>query len=395
VTRKGSTILVAAVLGGAFLTGLAAVTAGAGWRQWGTARRGAGLPLAAEAAAGAAFSRNDGRPAFVVLEEALPSHPAWQELTELTGEVEREQQSLAAEAAASAEIARQAGSATSVERSMDRTAAAIAQTSQNGRGSTRAALEAAYARRSEAERSRLQAGAEQQVAQRRAVLSAQVDEQVGVKRGELKTALAARIEQIRRDREARLLSLQLQLGLKDKDPAVAARAESLQEELRQVQASIERDIKAAQQDTDDQLAAYARQIEATAGQELRSYAEQVGAEADRQAGAAEQALTKELAGRLSDLDGSDGASPALRTGVPSGGAAQPRPTTAETPTPLQLRRNALQAARVAEVRRVATVLARQRGLGEARVVATPADQPAGGVDLTAAVADLLAKRSGR
>jgi hypothetical protein len=158
-----------------------------------------------------------------------------------------------------------------------------------------------------------------------------------------------------------------------------------------VQSSIDRDLKAAQQDADDQLAAYARQAEADASQELRDYAAQVASDAEQKTVAAQDSLSRELAARVKDLGRAATASPAGY--AVAGGPAQPAATSA--PSPLQLRRNALQASLVADVQRLAALVAHQSGFGAAQVVATSADRPAGGVDLTAAVAKQLAKSSGR
>lgn len=393
---KGSIILSVAVLGGAFLAGFLAMTTGAGRGSWAQAQRNLQPPLAA-AAGSERLSRSGGRESYVVLTEALPAHPDWQELTELTAEVEREQQSLVAERAAVAAIAREAAASGKIQAGLRASAATIDQTRRAGREETRAALRATYARRWETEQARIAREAERQLAERRAVLSARVDEKIGVRRGELKAALATRSEQIRRQREARLLSLQLQLGLKDKDPAAAARADSLQEELGRVQAEIDQESKAAQRESETKLAAYAREVEETAARDLQAYADQLAAEAARQAEATRLALDEEEAARLSELEAGPDPTPGssgVAAGRVPGGDAVPG-SAAPAPTPLQLRRNALQASLVADVRRVATRVAGEKGYAAPRLVATGVERPAGGADLTAAVMSLLSQGPGR
>ncbi len=368
------------------------MTSGAGRGWWSAARRGADLSLAAAAGGERPLPPARGT-SFVLLAAAMPAHPAWQELTELTAEIERERRNLAAERSAVASITQQAGASLQTGERVRQVMAAIGQAQKDGREEALRTLQSVYARRWEAERRRLEEEAERKVAARRAVLAARVDEQIGVKRGELKAALAARTEQIRREREARLLSLQLRLGLQDKDPAAAAREEALQEELRQVQAAIEQDIKAAQKDMEDQLAAYAREVEESAGRELRAYAAEMADEVARQVEAVRQALNEELVRRLQDLAGrsstgavqGSGAAAARRTGAQT----DPGSRGPDSPTPLELRRNALQARIIADVRRVATLVAQRHGLGAPELVATAGERPADGLDLTAAVVDVL------
>lgn len=345
--------------------------------------------LAVAAAGGLRPAANSRRPAFVVLTEVLPSHPSWGELTALTAEVDREQRGRVLEQANTAAIARKAGGGTG--QATAATGAALDQERKAGVGDLQSSLAGVYAQRWKAERDRLESEAERKVAERRAVLGAQVDEQVGVKRGELKTALTERVDRIRREREARLLSLQLQLGLKEKDPSVAAQTAALQQELSRVQAEIDKEIKAAQKESADQLAAFAAEAEAAASKALRSFAAEVESETERQAEAVRQALDWELAARLQELD-ARAARPAPGT---TGETQAQAPVSGETlagfrlPTPLQLQRNSLQAAILADIERVSGLAANRRGVDTPQLVATPADRPGTGEDLTVEVARLL------
>lgn len=371
------------VLGGAFLTGFLAMTvAGRGW--WGASSGGADPTLVA--AAGDRDWRTGTR-GYVVLTAAMAAHPAWAELTALTAEVEREQQSLAAERSGEAAIAREAGA--DLGTSVRQVVAAIEEAQGGGREKTRAALQTAYRRQWEAEQTRLLGEAERKVAERRAVLAAQVDERVGVKRGQLKAALEQRVEQIRRQREARLLSLQLQLGLKGKDPAAAARADSLQRELSQLQASIQQEIEAAQKSMERELAAFARETEEQAKSDLQAYSAKQAEDAAQKAEAVRQRLEAELERRLQEVGGGGPAAVLPGSGEGAGRRSSAGSAAADSPTPLQLRRNALQAKIMADVRRVAALVAREHGLGVPRLVATAAERPAGEVDLTGAVTRAL------
>lgn len=396
-------ILTAVILVGAFFAGYLAMRSGTA-RGGSDAASQAGYASAAVAGVtrGGALRPQEGpvsnpsRSSFVVLTEVMPAHPAWQELTSLTAEVEREQRSLLREQAAEAEIARRAAAGEGTEQAIRSAFSAIARSGRTGRGETAAALKEAYESRWEAELARLRSESDRAIAARRAVLAAQVDERIGVRRGEVKAALAEQIERIRREREARLLSLQLKLALADADPAAAAQAPQMQEELSRVQAEIDRLVKAAQKEADERLAAYAREVEESAGQELRAYAAELESEAARQAELARRALEQELAERLEALEEPSSPGDAaelaggLKAGRPTGGSAAPG-----SPTPLQLRRNALQAKVIADIRRVAEAVASRNGLKAPQLVGTAAERPAGAVDLTAEVSGALARQTKR
>lgn len=408
MTFKGAArpLGVAILLGGAFLVGFLATGRGSGLPQWLAGRAGIEVSLAAGAGRGAPgptvpSGRRPAR-AYVVLPAALPAHPEWPGLAQLTAEVERELRALAAEQAAASAISRQAGvgsSAGSDSGQPARVSRSIAQARQSGREQTASALQAAYARRWEAERARIRQQAEEKVAARRAVLAAQADEQIGVKRGELKTALDRQLDQMRREKEARLLSLQLQLGLLPKDQGSADRAAALQKELQQVQDGIGRETEAARRKTEEELAAYAREVQAQAERDLKAYAGEVEAAAAREAEALRRQLDGELARRLTALKGlaADAGAPgeptgqtaAMGAGVAGGeaGAGVAR----EVPTRLQLQRNALQARITADVRRVAALVARRRGCSTPILVASAAERPAGAVDLTPDVVQALTR----
>ncbi|MGE5623607.1 MAG: hypothetical protein ACM3UP_01125 [Methanocella sp.] len=372
---------------GAFLAGFVAVRGGAWSGAPASVRPGAINSLAADASGGLRAAADARRSSFVVVTDVLPYHPSWGELTALAAEVDRESSGRILEQANAAAIARKAKGE---GKAAGATAAALDQQRKDGIGDVRSSLEAVYARRWEAEQARLAAEAERKVAERRAVLGAQVDEQVGVKRGELKAALTEQVDRIRREREARLLSLQLQLGLKDKDPSAAAQAAALQEQVSRVQAEIDKEIKAAQQESADQLAAFASEAEAAATRTLKAFAAEVETETGRQGEAVRQALERELSTRLAELDSR------AEKSVPGGAGAAEAPAASrsaaagvQTPTPLQLRRNALQAAILADVKRLSSLVASRRGLSAPQIVASPADRPQVGEDLTAEVARLL------
>lgn len=395
-----ATILAAGVLGGAFLAGYLAMKGGAvrGWpaaaASWGTASR-----------AASAETERPGRPAaspdrpedeavagFVVLTEVMPFHPDWGELTSLTTEVEREQRSLLLEQAAAAEIKKRAGAGQAAGEAYQATMAEIDQARRAGQDQASATLKSTYERRWENERARLDREFEEAVAARRAVLAAQLDEQIAVKRGELKAALTDRVDQIRREREARLLSLQLKLALVEKDASADGQALELQEELSEVQAEVDRLIKEAQKESEGELAAYVREREAAAAQELKEFAAEKAAEAARKGEEVRRKLDAELAGRLAGLDEASGFQAA---GGPKR-IAQPVPASpsVQAPTSLQLRRNALHARIIAEIRRAAASAAKRHGLGAPLMVGTGAERPAQGMDLTEEVAQSLRAAEG-
>ncbi|HHW15661.1 MAG TPA: hypothetical protein GXX28_12135 [Firmicutes bacterium] len=405
--RRAAAFLSAVVfLGGAFLAGFLAMARDVRLPQWMADRAGSGVSLAAavgrEAPGPAVLPGRRPARAYVVLPAVLPAHPDWPRLAQLTAEVEREQRLLAAEQTAEDAISRTAGGDSSAGRPgrVSRSVASIAEAHRSGREETAAAFQAAYARRWEAERTRIRKQAEEKVAARRAILAAQADERLGVKRGELKADLETRLDRIRREKEARLLSLQLQLGLLPKDPGSADRAAALQSELRQVQESIEQETEAARRQTEEQLAAYAQEIQAQAERDLQAYAAEVQAAAGREAEAVRRQLDEELASRLAALEGlatdRGPAGPAaglLPSSGSSGGAGSGKGPGAvrEAPTRLQLQRNALQARITADVQRLAALVARQRGCATPLLVASTAERPVGAVDLTQDVVHALAR----
>ncbi|MGE5507688.1 MAG: hypothetical protein ACM3RP_04240 [Chitinophagales bacterium] len=383
--RKGvAGVLAGVALGAAFLGGYLISTRGeAGWLA------SAGAAVSAPKVTPAdRLSSGERRPSVVVLPAVLPEHPAWAQLTDLTADVAREQRLVALERAPVASTARRAGGSGAASQ---QASAQIEAARQGGQAATRAALEDAYARRLQTEAARIKAEAERKVAERRAILKAQVDDAVGVKRGELKNSLSAKVEEIRRGREAELLSLQLRLGLAAKSGTTADQ-EGLQEEIRQAQAEIDQEIASAQGAAERQLAEFSAEASAKAQRDLDAYAAQVNAEAERQAAASGEALRAELARKLGALEEVSG-------DASSGGAAGDGPggspaAAAATVSPLLAQRDALQASIIADIRRLAADLAAERGLAAPRFVTNAGDGPTGAVDLTQAVAGALREAAG-